>query len=54
MPAKDEPIGEECQVQDTSPICDLDLQREKWKFLKTLLILNLEEQRLEAGHHKNE
>lgn len=31
MPAKGEPIGEECQVQDTSPICDLRFTEGKMK-----------------------
>lgn len=31
MPAKGEPIGEECQVQDTSPICDLRFTERKMK-----------------------
>lgn len=31
MPAKGEPIGEECQVHDTSPVCDLRFTEGKMK-----------------------
>lgn len=58
MSANCEPIGQDCQVQDSFPLfMTLDLwggRGQMEQFLKSLLILKLEEQRLEVGHNKNE